>query len=86
MVFRDCYFDGVKVRQGKSQVYADIFLRAKLPNGQADMEQMKFRTFNEEVIKICRTLNAGDIVNIDLQIKDAFVQSIENPYDLAVEL
>ena len=86
MIFRDVYFDGVRVKQGKSQMYADVFLRAKLPNGQVDVEQIKLRCFEEETIKVLRTLSAGEIINIDLQIKDAFLVGVQDPYSQAVEL
>lgn len=87
MIF-SCYFDGCKVKQGKNGMYADVYLRVKLPNGHMDPEQLKFRSFSENVVSLMNShvFKPGDEVNVDLQVRDAFVQSIESSLDMAVEL
>ncbi len=71
------YYDGNKSHvSGKGNVYADIFFRGMTADGTADIEQAKLRTFSETVINACRNLNQGDIVELDLTIRDATVEEV----------
>ena len=71
-------FAGIKThisKNGKS--YADIFIFPLMKNGIPDMEQLKFRTFDPEVIASCKILKPGQQIIIDLEIREAFISGVE---------
>lgn len=71
-------FSGIKThisKNGKS--YADIFIFPLMKNGMPDMEQLKFRTFDPEVIASCKILKPGQQIIIDLEIREAFISGVE---------
>lgn len=72
-----CYFDGIKsATSSKGNTYGDIFCRGMREDGTADFEQMKFRTFDEAVIKKANGLQKDDIINLELTIRDATCSDI----------
>ena len=80
---KEFVFAGLRERVSKSgSFYGDIFVYDKKPDGRPDFEQIKFRTFDEIVLKNCRALNSGDTVILDLWIKDAVVQGVDISVDL----
>ena len=80
---KEFIFAGCRERVSKNgSLYGDIFVFDKRADGKPDFEQMRFRTFDEIVLKNCRAMNSGDTVILDLFIKDAVVQGV----DLSVEI
>lgn len=70
-------FDGLKSHiSAKGNLFADIFVRGLDGEGNADVEQLKFRTFNEDVVKKCARFKQGDGVILDLTIKEALVENV----------
>ncbi len=74
-------FTGAKIYVSKNgKQYADIFMFPLMENGMPDMEQLKFRTFNPEVIAMCKVLKPGQQIIGDLEIREAIVTGV-NTYD-----
>lgn len=71
-------FAGARTHTSKTgKPYADIFLFPLLENGMPDMEQLKFRTFNPDVIASCKMLKPGQQIIIDLEVREAFVTEVQ---------
>lgn len=71
------YFDGVKeATSSKGNKYGDVYVRGMDAEGVADMEQLKLRTFNEGVLAVAKTLKKDDVINLELQLRDATVEGI----------
>ena len=74
-------FAGAKTYTSKSgKPYADIFMFPLMADGMPDMEQLKFRTFNPEVIAMCKVLKPGQQVIVNLEIREAIITEV-NTYD-----
>ena len=72
-------YDGVQFRTSKAgNAYADLFLREVDENGNIDLQQRVFRSFNEDVINRCRSIEPNSVVIVDLTIKEAFVDGISD--------
>ena len=70
-------FDGMRTYvSSKGTTYADIYVRGVSANGTEDFEQVKLRTFNNEVINACIDFNKDDILELDLTIRDAMVEGV----------
>lgn len=71
------FYDGMKEQtSAKGTVYADLFGRGATTSGDPDLEQSRYRTFNEGVIKAARLWKPGDLVELDLRIRDATVEGV----------
>lgn len=80
---KDFVFAGLREKASQSgRMYGDIYVYDLLPDGTADFIQQSFRTFDDSVLSACRKLGAGDIVSLDLFIKDAFVQGVDAHVEL----
>lgn len=74
-------FAGAKTYISKAgKPYADIFMFPLMADGMPDMEQLKFRTFNLEVIAMCKVLKPGQQVIVNLEIREAIITEV-NTYD-----
>lgn len=71
------FYDGMKVHtSSKGTTFADVFIRGLCVDGTADFEQIKLRTFNEAVIKDLQGYSKDDILNLDLTVRDAFIEGV----------
>lgn len=70
-------FDGMKESvSSKGTAFGDVFYKEVDANGEEAMEQSKYRTFNSDVLAVCRMLKKGELISIDLEIKDAVVRGV----------
>lgn len=70
-------FAGAREHTSKTgKPFADVFLFPLMENGMPDMEQLKFRTFNPDVIASCKLLKPGQKIIIDLEVREAFVTGV----------
>lgn len=71
------YFDGFKESvSSKGNPYGDIYVRGMNAEGVADMEQLKLRTFSSDVLAVAKTLKKDDVINLELQLRDATVEGL----------
>lgn len=71
------YYDGCKEAvSSKGTRYADLYVRGMNAEGEADMEQMRLRTFNDSVIAVAKTLKKDAVINLDIVIRDALVEGV----------
>jgi len=70
-------FEGVEGGLSKKgTAYADVYFKEVDKNGDVALKQTNYRTFDVETIALCKVLNVGDMISIDLEIKEALVRSI----------
>lgn len=70
-------FEGVKDGLSKKgTAYADVFFKEVDKNGDVALEQTHYRTFDAGTIALCKVLNMGDMISIDLEVRDALVRGV----------
>lgn len=70
-------FDGVKEGVSpKGTAYADVYYREVDENGNAVLDQSKYRTFDAGTIAVCKMLKVGEMISVDLEIRDALVRGV----------
>lgn len=71
------YVDGLKeATSAKGNQYGDLYCRGVSGDGTPEFEQLKFRTFNSDVLAKLRKVNKDQLVELDLQIRDATIEGI----------
>lgn len=71
------YVDGFKEnKSAKGNVYGDLFCRGVAADGSADFEQLRLRTFNEEVVAKLRKMPKDAVVDLELRLRDATIEAV----------
>lgn len=66
-----CIFDGVKEKiSSKGNKYGEIFVKGLKEDGTADFEQVKLRTFSEDVLNSCKALKTAETIKIFFSVND----------------
>ena len=72
-------FDGCKKGKthDKGVDFVEIYFREFDADGVIDFEQKKFRSYDAGVMGTCGMLASGDIINLDIDVRDAYVRGVQ---------
>lgn len=66
--------EGVKERtSSKGNIFAEAYVKGVNEDGVPDVVQRRFMVFDEAVIEKLKRKNVGELVNLDLEVRDATV-------------
>lgn len=70
-----------QISKTTKRTYADVYIYPYTEDGTPDFEQVKIRTFSDNVIAACDNLQSGESVVLSLSGKDIILQEIRHYED-----
>lgn len=76
-MFAQFLLEGVREKtSSKGSAYAEVFVKGVDEDGNPDIVQHRFMTFDEEVLSKLRTKKTNDYVNLQLEIREATITGV----------
>lgn len=76
-MFVQFLLEGVKQKtSSKGTGYAEAYVKGVDEDGNPDIIQRRFMIFDEDVIEKLKRKKAGDLVNLELEVRDATVVNV----------